>query len=266
MGAEVITYLEDVSEIQRTTTGEIVPSTDRLSSLGHSFTYGVVGGIFDKKKCYPCRQLGDWVGANVAMVMQLQKAVNMARLQGPKAWHDRVKATIRRQFCVFLVMSFGYNAAVGVLELTQIGRWTPIIPFTVMSLEGIGGLVATVHFTRPTPENFSSPVATMVQKLCTSQNLPRVFSGNRSTFSPRAPSGKKATLSPRQKSPFSPGGKKMLLLPSITAKVSTREGSDDASPTPTVAEAWAADNEKQCVFFTRQGAKVVPTTLSADSF
>ena len=137
---------------------------------------------------------------------------------------------------------------------------------SAQSLEGIGGLVATVHFTRPTPENFSSPVATMVQKLCTSQNLPRVFSGNRSTFSPRAPSGKKATLSPRQKSPFSPGGKKMLLLPSITAKVSTREGSDDASPTPTVAEAWAADNEKQCVFFTRQGAKVVPTTLSADSF
>ena len=58
MGAEVITYLEDMTEIQRTTMGEILPSTGHPSSLGHCFTYGVVGRIINKKKVLPLSPTG----------------------------------------------------------------------------------------------------------------------------------------------------------------------------------------------------------------
>ncbi|CAM9298593.1 unnamed protein product [Ectocarpus sp. 12 AP-2014] len=78
----------------------------------------------------------------------LTREIKIAHLKAPQAWHAKARVRIRRQAGILVAAGGLCSAAMAVLELTDAGRSTPIIPHTVFVLLGIVGVVSVVHFTK----------------------------------------------------------------------------------------------------------------------
>ncbi|CAM9424675.1 unnamed protein product, partial [Ectocarpus fasciculatus] len=85
----------------------------------------------------------------IALAGVVTREIKIAHTKAPQDWHAKARRQIRRQTGTFVVAGGLCSTSVAVLELTDAGRSTPIIPYTVFALLGTMGLVATVHFTKP---------------------------------------------------------------------------------------------------------------------
>ncbi|CAM9432831.1 unnamed protein product, partial [Ectocarpus sp. 4 AP-2014] len=61
----------------------------------------------------------------------LTREIKNAHLKAPQAWHVKARVRIRRQANILVAAGGLCSVAVVVLELTDAGRSTPIIPYTV---------------------------------------------------------------------------------------------------------------------------------------
>ncbi|CAM9147018.1 unnamed protein product [Ectocarpus sp. 6 AP-2014] len=86
---------------------------------------------------------------STALAGFLTREINIAHTKAPQVWHAKARIRIQRQAGVLVAACSLCCAAMVVLELTDAGRSTPIIPYTVFMLLGTVGLGSTVHLTKP---------------------------------------------------------------------------------------------------------------------
>ncbi|CAM9634851.1 unnamed protein product [Ectocarpus sp. 12 AP-2014] len=124
------------------------------AGMGSTILVAGMSLIVDKRKLMSAVHLATG-GVSVCMMFGfttlagvLTQEIKIAHTKAPQAWHAKARVRIRRQAGILVAAGGLCSAAVVVLELTNAGRSTPIIPYTVFMLLGIVGVISMVHFTK----------------------------------------------------------------------------------------------------------------------
>ncbi|CAM9353125.1 unnamed protein product, partial [Ectocarpus sp. 8 AP-2014] len=123
---------------------------------GSTILVAVMSLIVDKRKLMSAVHLATGgiclcsMFGSTALAGFLTREIKIAHTKAPQVWHAKATIRIRRQAGVLVAAGGLCCAAMVVLELTDAGRSTPIIPYAVfVNVAGNVGLGTTVHLTKP---------------------------------------------------------------------------------------------------------------------